>query len=638
MNSLEFAQPHWLLAGSTIVLGICFAFRYFDRRNQRDLEKFVDSSLLGKVSSSVSKPLRWTKRISFAAAVLFLFAALARPQFGYEWREVKRRGIDILFALDASRSMLAEDVAPNRLERAKLGMLDFVSKLEGDRVGLMPFAGSAFLLCPLTLDYEAFRQSLDAIDTDIIPRKGTDLASAIREATRTFEEAGNNHRILVVITDGEDLQGEALKAAKHAAEDGMVIHTIGIGSAEGELIPIASQSGTDFLRDQKGELVRSKLDEESLRAIAASTGGLYAPFGQHAEGLTKIYQEKLRLVPKEELSQRMQKIPIERYQWPLAAAILLFLIDFILGDRRRRTQASLPTAQPSTTTVAALVLALGLIPLADGFAATLDPRQIYNDGVASYQKGDFESAETAFQNAIESSSDVEFQARSYYNLGNTLFKSGSARLAQDKIETVIVEWEKSLTAFDGSLALNPDDADAQFNRDLVQRKIDELRKQQQKEQDDTDSSEQNSEENTNEEKASSSEKESETGKEEKNSQENKSEPPEEGGEKKGENGSESGEKKKREGEPSIGNQEGEEPQESVAPQPQGGEISPDEINPKNGEQAGADQERRNPGEMSKEEAKQLLEALENDEERVLLVPARNGDPHAPDNTTNGKDW
>ncbi len=266
MNDLQFAQPAWLAAGIVAGGGLILLYRLLDRRNRNDLERFVSGKPLDQFLASISQPRRWLKRGCFVAAIALLFVALARPQVGYEWREVKRKGIDILFALDASRSMLAEDVSPNRLERAKLGMIDFVDKLEGDRIGLMPFAGSAFMLCPLTLDYNAFRESLDAIDTDIIPRKGTDLASAIRESGRAFEEAGNNHRILVIITDGEDLQGEALAAAETAAADGMVIHTVGIGSASGELIPI----GNDFVRDQQGELVKSRLDEQSLLKIAAS--------------------------------------------------------------------------------------------------------------------------------------------------------------------------------------------------------------------------------------------------------------------------------------------------------------------------------------------------------------------------------
>ena len=250
--------------------------------------------------------------------MLLAFVAIARPQKGFEWHEVKRMGIDILFAVDTSRSMLAEDLTPNRLERARLGILDFVARLDGDRVGLIPFAGSAFALCPLTLDYDAFRESLNALDTELIPRQGTDLASAIKEAERLFDENGNNHRVLVLLTDGEDLQGDVLDAAKAAAKNGMSIYTVGVGSAEGATIPVHYQNGrADYVRDADGKVVHTMLDESTLKKIADETNGLYVPLGRGAEGLTTIYQEKLRLVPQSELNQRMQRIPLERFEWPL---------------------------------------------------------------------------------------------------------------------------------------------------------------------------------------------------------------------------------------------------------------------------------------------------------------------------------
>ncbi|RYD41205.1 MAG: VWA domain-containing protein, partial [Verrucomicrobiaceae bacterium] len=175
-SSLHFAQPLWILAGVAACVCVALLFVRFDRRREADLAKLVHPRFRLRLLEGFSPRLRNLKRVLWLLALLLLFIAVARPQKGYEWRDVKRKGIDILFAVDTSRSMLAEDLSPNRLERARLGILDFVGKLEGDRVGLIPFAGSAFALCPLTLDYEAFRESLNAIDTDLIPRQGTDLA------------------------------------------------------------------------------------------------------------------------------------------------------------------------------------------------------------------------------------------------------------------------------------------------------------------------------------------------------------------------------------------------------------------------------------------------------------------------------
>lgn len=653
MDQLEFAQPAWLAAGLVAGGGLIYAYRHFDRRNRADLESFVSGGLLQQFFAGISRPRRLLKRGCFVAAIVLLFAALARPQLGHEWREVKRKGIDILFALDASRSMLAEDIAPNRLGRAKLGMVDFIDKLEGDRIGLMPFAGSAFMLCPLTLDYNAFRESLDAIDTEIIPHKGTDLASAIREAGRAFDEAGNNHRILVVITDGEDLQGEALEAATRAAADGMIIHTVGIGSSTGELIPI----GNDFVRDQQGELVRSKLDEASLRAIAEASGGIYAPFGQNAEGLRQIYAEKLSLVPKGELAQRMQQIPIERFHWPLAAAIGLFFLEFLIGDRRQ-SRASGPSARLAAPTL----IALAFLSIT-GFADASDARQLYNEGVASYQSGDFDAASQSFQSTIENSDDLGLQNRAYYNLGNTNFKSGAAKLGQQADpKTVITEWERSLEAFDGALALQADDEDAQFNRDLVQRKIDELKAQQQQNQQDQDQQDQQDQD---QDKQSQAEQKQDHDQQSEDQDQNPQDGESKAGEQKpeqdpsAENAADQGSEDEKSAEdkasdPATSENQEEQAGEASQPEPQepaekpedqqagagesGGEAASGE-EPKQVDQTAAPAaERRNPGEMSKEEARQLLQSLEDDEDRVLLVPAQRGNPRSPNNTTKGKDW
>ncbi len=334
-HSLQFAQPAWIVGGIIVCLVVVGVFIHFDRRREADLGKLIHPRFRQRLMEGFSLRRRNLKRGLWLFAVLLVFVAIARPQKGDEWRDVKRKGIDILFAVDTSRSMLAEDLTPNRLERARLGIIDFVARLEGDRVGLIPFAGSAFALCPLTLDYDAFRESLNVLDTDLIPRQGTDLASAIHEAERLFDENGNNYRVLVLLTDGEDLQGDVIDAAKAAAKKGMSIYTIGVGSPEGATIPISLRNGRkDFVRDSEGKVVRTTLDETTLKKIAAETHGLYVPLGRGAEGLNTIYKEKLRLVPKSELNQRMERIPRERFEWPLAVAIGLLLLEFFIRDRR----------------------------------------------------------------------------------------------------------------------------------------------------------------------------------------------------------------------------------------------------------------------------------------------------------------
>jgi Ca-activated chloride channel family protein len=277
---MQFAHSIWLLAGVAACGILALSFYHFQKKSTAALKRFASGHLLEKLTSGVSPRKRMLKRVILVLAVAFIFVALARPQMGFQWKEVKRKGIDILVAVDTSKSMLAEDVRPNRLERSKFGIMDFVSKLEGDRVGLLPFAGTAFLMCPLTLDYDAFKNSLDALDTEIIPQGGTDLASAIYEAEAAFNNNAN-HKILVLVTDGEDLEGEALAAATAAKKRGLTIYTVGVGTPAGELIPLmhGGKNGA-FVKDEKGQPVKSRLDETMLQKIAEATGGRYEPLGQ----------------------------------------------------------------------------------------------------------------------------------------------------------------------------------------------------------------------------------------------------------------------------------------------------------------------------------------------------------------------
>ncbi len=233
-----------------MIAGLLFwLYRRFDVRQRAALAEFASSHLLARLTASFSPGRRRLKRVLFVAAVAFIFVALARPQFGYHWEENKQRGIDILFAIDTSKSMLTQDVTPDRLTRAKLAITDFVNKLDGDRVGLIAFAGDAFLQAPLTLDYDAFEESLDAIDTSTIPRGGTDIASAIQEAQAAFGKETQNKKILVLITDGEDLEAKGIDAARAAAKDGLTIYTVGVGSPAGGLIPIPERERRHRFRE-----------------------------------------------------------------------------------------------------------------------------------------------------------------------------------------------------------------------------------------------------------------------------------------------------------------------------------------------------------------------------------------------------
>src|SRR5213596_2147743 len=252
-----FAHPQmlWLLVVTVSLLAWFLWWAW--RKKQTLVAQFVQSRLLAQLTVGVSQARQKIRLALIVFAVGGALLALARPQWGFEWEEAKQRGLDIVVAIDTSKSMLAEDIAPNRLARAKLAALDLMQQARSDRLGLVAFAGSAFLQCQLTIDDAAFRQSVEALDVNVIPQGGSALAEAIETASTAFKEA-DNHKILVLFTDGEDHDSGALEAAKKAAEAGLRIFTIGIGSVEGEILRIKDAKGRiDYLRDEEGNVVKS---------------------------------------------------------------------------------------------------------------------------------------------------------------------------------------------------------------------------------------------------------------------------------------------------------------------------------------------------------------------------------------------
>ncbi len=513
---MQFAQHLWLYAGIGICIAAVWLLRLFGRARARALEAFASAQMLPGLSRSVPRTGRLLKMALLVAALGCICAALARPQAGFSWVETRRKGIDFIVAIDTSKSMDAADVAPSRLERCKLGVADFLSRLDGDRVGLIPFAGSAFLMCPLTLDYSAVDQSLRELDTRIIPRGGTDISSAIREAEAAFAGSANN-KILILITDGENLEGDAEQTARDAAGRGMTIYTVGVGTPAGELIPLQGRSG--FVKDEQGQMVKSRLDEEMLQKIAAAAGGAYEPFGRTGEGLETVYRKNLSLLPKKEMQGRMEKVPVERFAWPLLAALLLLTAEFLIGDRAYlsrkapaittagRRPPSAGRARPGAAAAAVLAFLIfsaagtaGASPqsaeraykqghygdAAEQYAeaAKKDPgneRLQFNMGAAQYKNGRFSEAGDAFQAALRTQ-DLALQRQAYYNLGNAFYRTGQ-KSETDAPQQAVQAWQQAQQAYEAALKLDPADRDAQFNYELVKKKLAELQKQQNQQQD-----------------------------------------------------------------------------------------------------------------------------------------------------------
>ncbi len=327
------------LAALVLVPALVVFLVWSTRRRRRALDTFVADGLLPAVVPELDPRRRTVRGALLAAAVAALVVAIAGPMWGFRWQQVQREGIDLIVAIDTSRSMLATDVKPNRLARAKLAVQDLLQQLKGDRIGLVAFAGSAFLQCPLTLDYGAFLQTLDAIESGIIPRGGTSLTAAIDTALAAFEGRQAEHQALVIITDGEDHEGDVKDAVKRASDRGIKVYTVGIGTAEGELIPLA-QGG--FLKDRKGQVVKSRLDEATLQEIATDTGGAYLHATDTAFGLAELYRDYIATMEKRELASTLERRYEHRFQWPLVVAFLLLIGEPLIGERRRLRPGKAP--------------------------------------------------------------------------------------------------------------------------------------------------------------------------------------------------------------------------------------------------------------------------------------------------------
>ena len=508
-------QLLWLLLVFPPALVVFFWWAL--RERQRLMTQFIQARLLPGLISGVSPTRQKVRFALLTSAVLLLIATLARPQWGFTWEESRQKGLDIVVAIDTSKSMLAEDIAPNRLARAKLAVLDLMQQAKSDRLGLVAFAGGAFLQCPLTIDDNAFRQSVEALDVNVIPQGGTALAGAITTARAAFKE-GNNFKVLVLFTDGEDNDEGALPAAEAAAKDGMKIFTIGIGTTEGELLRIKDAKGrTDYIRDGEGNVVKSRLNESLLQQIAGATeGGFYLPL-RGAKTIDTLYEKGLAPLPKSEGQEKLVKRFHERYHWPLAAAIVLLLLEVLLPERKREAgktrvrssgssrsgslEGGTPNGIAATTTVALLLLFPGFAFASPSSALREyrsgrydaafneyqqalqkkadDPRLHYNAGAAAYRDQKFDEAARHFGAAL-AAPDLRLQEQAYYNLGNTLFRLGDALPDPKKKQEA---WENSVKGFESTLKLNPQDADAQFNRDFVKQRLEELRQQQQQNQD-----------------------------------------------------------------------------------------------------------------------------------------------------------
>ena len=330
---MQFAQPEFLyLLAAAPLLVLFFAVRF--RRRREALRLLGEPELIGRLSRSTVARRPSVKAALVLFALVCFVLALARPQFGTRSETVRQTGFSVMAALDVSNSMLAEDVRPNRLVRAKFAVRTLVGKLRNDRIGLVVFAGSAFLQCPLTTDYSIVELFLDGMDTGTVGTQGTAIAEALRIAGRSFRQDHKGYKAVLLITDGEDHQEDPLAVASELAAQGVRVYVVGIGTPQGVPIPLMDEDGrvAGHMRDRSGAVVMSRLDESTLRQIAESTGGAYYRASPGGEEMDLVY-DTIASLEKAEFESREFTQYVERFQYILIFGLLLLVADTVIRDR-----------------------------------------------------------------------------------------------------------------------------------------------------------------------------------------------------------------------------------------------------------------------------------------------------------------
>ncbi len=331
---IQFGSPDffWLYILTPALIGF-FLWAY--QKRKAALGAFADSTLLPRLSPDHRAARQTLKRVLFMVFFLIMVFALARPRFGVKMEMTERRGVDVMVALDISKSMLAEDITPNRIDRAKHEIGKLIDLLKGDRVGIVVFAGESFVQCPLTLDYGAAKMFLNAVRTDWVQLQGTALADAISQSTEAYKSESKKHKVMILLSDGEDHEGDAVDAAREAAEQGVRIYTVGIGSESGVPIPVRKSAGqVAYKKDRTGNLVMTRLNPVVLEKIALETGGKYYHAGINLD-LSRIYGEIAQMEEKD-LGMNKAALYQEQYQLFLLLGLFLLLVEFFIPERVKR--------------------------------------------------------------------------------------------------------------------------------------------------------------------------------------------------------------------------------------------------------------------------------------------------------------
>ena len=618
----------WLLPLIAVVLIIQ------SRKKKRAMQAFADPHLLDRLTAHELRGRRFIKALLLLLSFGLMLFALAGPRWGSHYEEVSQKGVDVMLLIDVSPSMLVEDIPPNRLERARREILDFVKVVQGDRVGLVAFAGAAFIQCPLTLDYAALEMFLGALQPDLIPVPGTDLGAAIEMGISAFDEESATDKVIMLITDGEDNEKQALTAARQAAAKGIKIFVFGIGDTAGGPIPELDGRG-GFKKDSRGKLILSKLEEDSLKEIASLSGGAYVRSVAGDLDLDILYFDGIKSSTRaQELKSGKIKVYEERFPLFVLAAFMLLVIEGFIDEKIRfkahggrkavMTKAVIwLLAAISVSSVTAVVSRAAESPddlyrkgrFAEAEKAYAqsdmdnpkDLRHRYNRGCAAYQSGDYQSAAAAFASVLRRSEDDDIRSKAAYNLGNANFQQGDFQSA--------VENYKQAIGFD------PSSEDIRHNLELALRAL-----QKQKEQQDRQSQNESQGSQPQQDQSDSEKKDGDDGKQ----SENKT------AEKKQQEGSES---EQSEGQPDQ--KTGQSPEQSTADAQQnmqnsqpdlGGDLKPRNDMPP--ARAADRPARASMTRMNQNKAEALLDNIQEDRSRMMQLQTKGKKRGA----ASGKDW
>ncbi|WP_430810040.1 MULTISPECIES: VWA domain-containing protein [unclassified Carboxylicivirga] len=334
MNIFRFEHPDALFL-LLLIPALAFIHLFLARRRKKALAEFGNTELLNELMPNVSFKRPTIKFYILLVAFVMLILTIAGPQYGSKLQTVKRKGIELIVALDVSNSMMAQDIEPNRLERAKRAISRLIDKLHNDRVGFIVFAGEAYVQLPITTDYPSAKMFLNSINTDIVGTQGTAIGAAIHKGIQSFTDQEDVNRAIIVITDGENHEDDPITAAQMAAENNIKIYTVGMGLPKGAPIPVAGGRSNDFMKDRNGNVVISKLDEATLQKVAITANGAYIPANNIRNGINNLVDE-LSQLEKSELEAKVYTDYDDQFQYFAALALLLIIAEFLILERKNR--------------------------------------------------------------------------------------------------------------------------------------------------------------------------------------------------------------------------------------------------------------------------------------------------------------